>query len=103
MANNIIKSFSEISKVSEAEVERLWKKAEKIVSKQYDIDQNNKKYYKLVVVILKRMLEIDEEITVDSSGLNAGIPVGGAGMGVAIKTTKKKKKKLITFREYLEI
>tara|TARA_R110001592_G_scaffold135262_4_gene351431 strand:- start:280 stop:474 length:195 start_codon:yes stop_codon:yes gene_type:complete len=48
-----------------------------------------------------------EEMTVGSTGVDTGVPSGGPGLGVKIKTKKdkkqrRKKPKLITFKEYLK-
>jgi hypothetical protein len=50
---------------------------------------------------------VREEISVASAGLSSGAPAGGSGLGVKIKTKKdkkfkRKKAKLISFKEYLE-
>lgn len=106
MPNNIIKSFSDQANKTEDEVERLWKKAENIASEKFSKD--DEEFYPMVVGILKKMLGLDEEMTVGSIGLDSGVPAGGPGMGVRIKTkkdkkAKRKKGKLLTFREFLEL
>ena len=50
---------------------------------------------------------VREEMTVGSIGVDAGIPKGGAGLAVRIPTSKDKKKrrkrpKLLTFKEFIE-
>ena len=50
---------------------------------------------------------VREEISLASAGLSAGTPEGGPKLGIKIKTKKdkkfkRKKPKLISFKEYLE-
>lgn len=107
MPNNIVKSFADKSGKSETEVEKLWNKAEEIVKDKYDLTPDDEdKYYSLVTGVLKKMLKlVDEEFGtgVAASGVAAGAPSGGPGLGVyAPKIGKVKKRKKRTFKEYLE-
>lgn len=76
MPNAIVKSFAKKADTSTKRVEKLWKTAEKLVKKKYEIapkDDSNR-FYALVVAILKKLLKIDEpkpveeEITTTSMG-----------------------------------
>ena len=60
MPSPIIKSFAKKTDKTESEVEKLWKKAEDIVKKEYDKDKDDDSFYPIVVGILKRMLKIEE-------------------------------------------
>jgi len=62
MPSNLVKSFAEKSKKSEEEVDKLFKKSEDIVKKQYkDVEVGSDSFYKLVVGVLKKMLGLNEE------------------------------------------
>ncbi len=57
----MIKSFAEKSGKSEKEVEDLYKKAEGIVKKQYELTkEDGDKYYALVTGVLKKSLGLKE-------------------------------------------
>lgn len=107
MPNNIVKSFSDKSGKSEAEVEKLWDKSEEIVKEKYNLSPDDgDKFYSLVTGVLKKMLKlVDEEFGtgVAASGVSVGTPSGGPGLGVyAPKIGKIKKRKKKIFKEYLE-
>jgi len=62
MPSNLTKSFAEKSNKSEAEVDKLFKKAETIVKDKYPkVEAKSDAFYKLVVGTLKNMLGINEE------------------------------------------
>jgi hypothetical protein len=108
MPNNIVKSFADKSGQSVADVEKQWNKAEEIVKDKYKLSADDgDKFYSLVTGVLKKMLKIEDvAISTGSAGLATGTPSGGAGNGVyAAKvgaTKKRRKKKLLVFKEYVE-
>ena len=60
MPSNIVKSFAKKTGKSEKEVERLWNKAKKIVSNEYNVKEGNDKFYALVTGVLKKELGLKE-------------------------------------------
>jgi len=59
MPNNIVKSFAKQSGKSTKEVEKLWKEAKGIASKEYPkVQKDSDKYFKIVTGILKKMLKL---------------------------------------------
>lgn len=61
MPNPIMKSFAKQSGKKTKTVEKLWKKCEKLVKKEYDIDEDSDRFYPLVVGCLKNLLDIKKE------------------------------------------
>jgi hypothetical protein len=56
-----IEKFAKESGKSKKEVEKLWNKAKKIVSKEYPkIKEKNPRFWKLTTGIVKKMLKLDE-------------------------------------------
>lgn len=91
MPNNIIISFAKETGKSEKEVEKLWDKAKSIVKKEYsDIDDKSDDFFKLVVGILKTMLNMKESAlaSITTSTL------GGKTDGVADPDSYKFKNKI---------
>ena len=58
MPNSLVASFAKKSKKSVSEVESLWKSAVDIVKKEYKVKESDKKFYPLVVGVLKKSLGI---------------------------------------------
>lgn len=61
MPTPLMKSFAEQTGKKPKTVEKLWKKCEKLVKKKYEIDEENKRFYPLVVGCLKNLLGIHSE------------------------------------------
>lgn len=61
MPNSLVISFAKKSKKSVSEVEKLWKSAVDIVKKEYKAKESDKKFYPLVVGVLKKSLGINQE------------------------------------------
>lgn len=61
MPNPIMKSFAKQTKKKTKTVEKLWKKCEKIVKKEYEIDDEDERFYPLVVGCLKNLLGLNKE------------------------------------------
>lgn len=61
MPNSVMKSFAEKTGKKTKTVEKLWKKCEKIVKKEYDIDEKSERFYPLVVGCLKNLLGLNKE------------------------------------------
>jgi hypothetical protein len=110
MPNNIIKSFSDKTGKTEKEIETYWNKAKKIsIDKGYT--ETDDDFYAYTVGVLKQMLGINESdgqaaTSVSSTGLGGPVPASGSGnaithVKVGEKPLKNKKKKLITFKEYI--
>ena len=63
MPSPIVKSFADRVGKSTQEVEKLWKKAQDIAKKEYPkVKKDTDQYFKIVVGILKNMLNLKEEI-----------------------------------------
>ena len=60
MPNNIIKSFADKTGKSTYEIEDLWDKAKAIVKKK--TSESDEKFYPTTVHILKKMLNINEDV-----------------------------------------
>lgn len=58
MPTPLMKSFAEQSGKKPKTIEKLWKKCERIVKKEYDIDEKSSRFYPLVVGVLKNLLDI---------------------------------------------
>lgn len=59
--DRLVKSVWKKSPKTRKEIKRLYRKAKRIVKKQYtDIEPESKNFYKLTVGILKRMAKVDE-------------------------------------------
>jgi len=91
MPSNIVKSFSDKSGKSLADVEKLWNDAEGIVKKDYsDVPVNSDKYYSLVVGVLKNMLKLEEpSITTTSMGGDNSLFYDKIGYEKKMKKVKK--------------
>jgi hypothetical protein len=62
MPNSIISSFAEKTKKSIPEVEKLWNIAKESIKKSHpDMKEDNPKFYAMVNVTLKKMLNLDED------------------------------------------
>ena len=61
MPTPLMKSFAKESGKKPKTVEKLWKKCEKIVKKEYGIDEKSSRFYPLVVGCLKNLLDIKKE------------------------------------------
>ena len=61
MPTGLMKSLAKQSGKKPKTVESLWKKCEKIVKKEYDIDEKSERFYPLVVGCLKNLLDIKKE------------------------------------------
>lgn len=61
MPNSIMKSFAEQTDKKVKTVEKLWKKCEKIVKKKYEIDNEDERFYPLVVGCLKNLLGLSKQ------------------------------------------
>lgn len=73
MPTPLMKSLAQQSGKKTKTVENLWKKCEKIVKKEYDIDEKSSRFYPLVVGCLKKLLELtpvkeDADITTTTMG-----------------------------------
>jgi hypothetical protein len=73
MPSPLMKSFAKQSGEKAKTVESLWKKCEKLIKKEYDIDEKSSRFYPLVVGCLKNMLDIkkveeDADITTSTMG-----------------------------------
>lgn len=68
MPNSLILKFSEETGRSVGEVERLWRKAKKIALGRYR--PSHKNYYRYVVGILKRMLDVTNPSSLKESDVN---------------------------------
>lgn len=66
MPNSLVKSFADKANKTIAEVEDLWKNAVNIVKKEYNIKETNKRFYPLVVGVLKKSLGFTEALTFKS-------------------------------------
>lgn len=60
MPTPVMKSFAKKSNKKVKTVEKLWKKAEKLVKKKYEIEKDSPRYWPLVVGITKNLLGINE-------------------------------------------
>jgi len=50
-----------------AEVEKLWDKAKEAAKKEYpNVKEDSEQFYKIVVAILKKMLGIEESLSIQS-------------------------------------
>ncbi len=71
MPTPLMKSFAQQSGKKSKTVEKLWKKCERIVKKEYDIDEKSSRFYPLVVGCLKNLLDIKKkEIAEDDIGVD---------------------------------
>lgn len=61
MPNSVMKSFAEKTGKKTKTVEKLWKKCEKIIKKEYEIDEKSDRFYPLVVGCLKNLLGLNKE------------------------------------------
>lgn len=61
MPNAIMKSFAKQVGKKTKTVEKLWKKCEKIVKKEYELDKEDERFYPLVVGCLKNLLGLNKE------------------------------------------
>lgn len=61
MPNSVMKSFAEKTGKKTKTVEKLWKKCEKIIKKEYEIDEKSERFYPLVVGCLKNLLGLNKE------------------------------------------
>lgn len=125
-----MKSLAKQAHKKSKTVEKLWKKAEKLVKSKYEIDEDSSRFYPLVVGVLKNFLGIekdDEDLKEDGEGGEAGADVSdpgitttsmgdyvyptrlgtpmarmvnGAPLPVEIEIKKSKKKKGRTAKEY---
>lgn len=73
MPSPLMKSFAKQSGKKPKTVESLWKKCEKLIKKEYNIDEKSSRFYPLVVGCLKNMLDIkkveeDADITTSTMG-----------------------------------
>jgi hypothetical protein len=75
MPTPLMKSFAKQAGKKPKTVEKLWKKCEKLVKKEYDIDEDSDRFYPLVVGCLKNLLDIPkkeyvqkDEITTSNMG-----------------------------------
>jgi len=87
MPANVIKSFAQETGKSAEEVEKLWDKAKEIAK-----DEGQDENYAYITGILKKMLKINE--TVLSGDL-------GTHPDTALFKSPKKKKKRMSFKEYV--
>lgn len=70
MPTPLMKSFAKEAGKKPKTVEKLWKKCEKIVKKEYDIDEKSSRFYPLVVGVLKNLLDIPpKEVKEDDMGV----------------------------------
>lgn len=60
MPTPVMKSFAKKSNKKVKTVEKLWKKAEKLVKKKYEIEKDSPRYWPLVVGVTKNLLGINE-------------------------------------------
>lgn len=77
MPTPLMKSFAKQTDKKPKTVEKLWKKAERLVKKKYEIDEDSSRFYPLVVGVLKNFLGIEkeEDVNEDEGG---GVDVAGA-------------------------
>lgn len=105
MPTPLMKSLAQQSGKKTKTVESLWKKCEKLIKKEYDIDEKSSRFYPLVVGCLKNMLDIkkvEEDITTTTMGDYQYAPKIGTTLSRPITSepspvksiTKKKKKDL---------
>jgi len=70
MPTPLMKSFAEQSGKKPKTIEKLWKKCERIVKKEYGIDEKSSRFYPLVVGVLKNLLDIPpKEVKEDDMGV----------------------------------
>lgn len=129
MPTPLMKSLAKQAHKKSKTVEKLWKKAEKLVKSKYEIDEDSSRFYPLVVGVLKNFLGIekdDEDLKEDGEGgevVDTGEPgitttsmgdyvyptrigapvarlVNGAPLPVEIEIKKTKKRKIRTAKEY---
>lgn len=111
MPSDVVKSFADKTGKSIKTVEDLWDKAIEIVKKEYDIPENDDRFYKLVTGILKKMLKIEGDleeepsITTTSSSLGTtGSFSKYAGLNKRNKFKKKKNESFgDSFRKFLDV
>ena len=53
-----MKSFAKKTHKKPKTVEKLWNKAERVVRKKYEIDEDSSRFYPLVVGVLKNFLKV---------------------------------------------
>lgn len=80
MPTPLMKSFAKETHKKPKTVEKIWKKAERIVKKDYDIDDKNSRYYPLVVGTLKHLLGI-EKIEEDDAVASCETPMTTSNIG----------------------
>jgi hypothetical protein len=69
MPTPLMKSFAKQTDKKPKTVEKLWKKAERLVKKKYEIDDESSRFYPLVVGVLKNFLGIGkDEVNEDEGG-----------------------------------
>ena len=78
MPTPLMKSFAKEAEVKPKKVEKLWKKAERLVKKKYEIEDDSDRFYPLVVGVLKNFLGIEKK---DINEDGEGIDVGNAEVG----------------------
>lgn len=104
MPTSLMKSLAQQSGKKTKTVESLWKKCEKLIKKEYNIDEKSSRFYPLVVGCLKNMLDIkkvEEDISTTTMGDYQFAPKMGAPFTRPItsepspvKSITKKKKNL---------
>jgi ABC-type Fe3+-hydroxamate transport system substrate-binding protein len=85
MPTPLMKSLAKQSGKKTKTIESLWKKCEKLVKKEYEIDEKSSRFYPLVVGCLKNLLDIktvkeDADITTSTMGDYKYYPKIGATM-----------------------
>lgn len=83
-----MKAFAKEAHKKPKTVEKLWKKSEKIVKKRYEIDEENDRFYPLVVGTLKHLLGIEEKIDEDGEGDSGESGITTTDMGDYVYPTR---------------
>lgn len=72
MPTPLMKSFAKDAHRKTKTVEKLWKKAEKVVKGKYEIDKDSNRYYPLVVGVLKHFLGLSKDEVNEDGGITTG-------------------------------
>lgn len=109
MPNSVMKSFAEKTGKKTKTVEKLWKKCEKIVKKEYDIDEKSERFYPLVVGCLKNLLGLNkeqEDATVTTANLGSFVfapKISDIASRQSLSTNPSKVKKIRKLKEAADI
>lgn len=73
MPTPVMKSFAKKTNRKVKTVEKLWKQAEKLVKKKYEIEKDSPRYWPLVVGVTKNLLGINEPEETDEGGIEEDV------------------------------